>query len=783
MAAARPASEVSSNLETSGGKRRRISLACSACRARKSRCDGARPKCSGCRELQFDCVYVQSASSSNIIIGKEYLSSIEERLKAVEENIAALRDGQIHHQRHSESDGGDDNEISNNAAASVAAQVRSSPTIGANTSEVQHLVTLEEETVGVGDVIFSVEEDCGFFGPSSNISFNHHISRAVAHLFSINPNWPSSSDNESQRLQSETAILSASRPSTPFGNRGLQHINSSQAGERVNIYAIPSEARTRELISQYFNDTGVLFPYIHEGTFFEAYNDMRNSNFTRVRRSWLGLLNMVMALATSTTVDPSTNAENRVRESDVYYQRAKGLCEKLIMRGTSLEIVQLLLVMGQYLQGTQRSVETWTIQGLAVKAALQLGLHSAKASARFSPLIQEFRKRTWYGCMVLDRTLSMTFGRPSAIPEEYVILDLPTPLDSGDPKHELSVGFFNGTITLYRIMWKVIHTLYGGNIDSENRLTVIDNISRILSMEQLLVDWERQLLPTLALHQASDIAHLSVDTDVITKLSEKLRIILTLRHHNLRVLLHRPILVNFLNLTGDAALREDSQSIALLQHIGSNSIQICVQSSIEIISIIHTIVFSTGERRTWLGAWWFCLYYTFNAALVLFSSLLIVQNQTNLGSTILPFSLSPSDIQTSLLNAAALLRRLDTGNRMIDKVAAYVDKLIGVLKTLAATKASSVSLAQDSNGINNITNPALFNNEDIPFNNDIFQSFPDNITSDTSPVGMDLGEFMVDEDIDFLNQLAGIGAAMGMNKDFDYSQQPMPEDGKAMSST
>ena len=50
-------------------------------------CDGARPKCSYCEDLNFDCVYLQSASSSNVIIGKEYLGSLEERLKIAEDNI------------------------------------------------------------------------------------------------------------------------------------------------------------------------------------------------------------------------------------------------------------------------------------------------------------------------------------------------------------------------------------------------------------------------------------------------------------------------------------------------------------------------------------------------------------------------------------------------------------------------------------------------------------------------------------------------------------------------
>jgi hypothetical protein len=68
-----------------------------------------------------------------------------------------------------------------------------------------------------------------------------------------------------------------------------------------------------------------------------------------------------------------------------------------------ITIVQYLLLMGQYLQGTQKSIQTWTIHGLAVKAAFQLGLHSSEVSKRLSPLEREIRKRVWFGCIVLDR--------------------------------------------------------------------------------------------------------------------------------------------------------------------------------------------------------------------------------------------------------------------------------------------------------------------------------------------------------------------------------------------
>ncbi len=119
-------------------------------------------------------------------------------------------------------------------------------------------------------------------------------------------------------------------------------------------------------------------------------------------------------------------------------------------------VVQYLLLTGLYLQGTQRSVEAWTVHGLAVKAAFQLGLHSTAASSRFPPLDQEFRKRVWYGCVVLDRTLSMTFGRPAAIPDDYVRMQLPQSLGRAglgvshdlikNDTQEASVAFFNATM-------------------------------------------------------------------------------------------------------------------------------------------------------------------------------------------------------------------------------------------------------------------------------------------------------------------------------------------------
>ena len=100
----------------------------------------------------------------------------------------------------------------------------------------------------------------------------------------------------------------------------------------------------------------------------------------------------------------------------------------------------------------------------------------------------------------------------------------------------------------------------------------MDNISRILQLEQELASWERGLPPALILRPAAEIPPSPAVEDHTVSSFEKFRIILTLRHHNLRILLHRPILESFLDIKGNDSLNEVSQNSSLLQQIGGNSI-------------------------------------------------------------------------------------------------------------------------------------------------------------------------------------------------------------------
>ncbi|KLU92904.1 hypothetical protein MAPG_11852, partial [Magnaporthiopsis poae ATCC 64411] len=592
-------------------KRQRVPVACALCRARKSRCDGLRPKCSTCASQGTECSYAQAALVSNATVPKSYLDLVEARLSKVEREIHRLN-----------------NQV---AGLSLAPGTEAGGGPDAETwSDIQHEVSTAggedgsgslisvHATDGVGTIEFTDEQDSAYFGPSSNIAFTRALRRALAAFLRNRP--PASS--------APTSPLSVSRPQSPvprMANDAWLFSSPRPAAELHNL--LPPEAEMMPLIGRYFSDTGLLFPFVHEESFRATYRSARASNFGRVRQSWLSLLYMVLAMATTISSQAGVDAPTRAARGEAFFTRAKALSLNQMIAGASVEIIQVMLLMTQFLQGSQRSVKTWTIHGLAVNAAFQLGLQSEEALNRFEPLEREIRLRTWHHCVMLDRSLSMTLGRPPSIPEKYV--RVPLPRHDGPMQQfvwsteECSTLFFNATITLYRITQTVIDSLYGCNLGETSvagTASTANAASSTVQIEQQLLDWESSLTPPLRLVKVEELSQ----ADGGPELPKKLRAILTLRYHNLRILAHRPILDRLLAVLGLSNSRPDLRhhDNNMLWQFGARSKTVCFQSAEAIIGIVDTATRSTDTQRELLGAWWFSLYYVFNAALAVAAVLL-----------------------------------------------------------------------------------------------------------------------------------------------------------------
>lgn len=105
-------------------------------------------------------------------------------------------------------------------------------------------------------------------------------------------------------------------------------------------FILPAQQDTLHLIELYFSTTGILFPYIDKAGFLQTYRQLTSTNIVSVRRPWLGLLNVVLAMATSvnTGYDDALSAQERTSKSDVYFRRAFMLCDRQLRHGTSVEI-------------------------------------------------------------------------------------------------------------------------------------------------------------------------------------------------------------------------------------------------------------------------------------------------------------------------------------------------------------------------------------------------------------------------------------------------------------
>lgn len=171
-------------------------------------------------------------------------------------------------------------------------------------------------------------------GPSSNIAFLREISASISTGLRTQMRSQRLGDDPTQqqlvsRLPTPELSLSAATPASP---------NTADA------CGLPSRAHALTLMDHFFSDTGMLFPFVHEGFMRKSYEDFRRTNFSNVKRSWLCLLNMIFAFATILARDHDESIERNVVESKVYFNRAQSLFAEAKMRLADLELGEFSLV-------------------------------------------------------------------------------------------------------------------------------------------------------------------------------------------------------------------------------------------------------------------------------------------------------------------------------------------------------------------------------------------------------------------------------------------------------
>ncbi|KAL2140208.1 hypothetical protein VTI28DRAFT_4094 [Corynascus sepedonium] len=198
-------------------------------------------------------------------------------------------------------------------------------------------------------------------------------------------------------------------------------------------WSLPLRRHADDLVRLYFFRVHRMYPILHEPTFRRLYQQLWEPALNGpahclglcrqkgLDKTFPAILNAVFALASLFASNPPE--QNSAQAGTFFNMTQKLDLLDIIDDEIGIELVQLLLLMGFYLQSTERFSKSWNITGLAIRMAQNMGLQLSPNDARKKGLVTscptqlelEMRIRVWYGCVLLDREISMSFGRPSMI--------------------------------------------------------------------------------------------------------------------------------------------------------------------------------------------------------------------------------------------------------------------------------------------------------------------------------------------------------------------------------
>jgi len=91
---------------------------------------------------------------------------------------------------------------------------------------------------------------------------------------------------------------------------------------------LPGLSSTVYLVAIFFRDYGSINPFLNDATFIQTYVNSFVQSGQRPKASRLALLNMVLAIAATSSIDAVHPVERRIWLSGKFYQRARALSLK-----------------------------------------------------------------------------------------------------------------------------------------------------------------------------------------------------------------------------------------------------------------------------------------------------------------------------------------------------------------------------------------------------------------------------------------------------------------------
>ncbi|KAL7919185.1 fungal-specific transcription factor domain-containing protein [Trichoderma austrokoningii] len=428
--------------------------ACNRCRLRKNRCDQKLPSCASCSKVGVSCVGYDPITKKEI--PRSYVFYLETRVEVLERLLE-----------------------SNNIPFPPAEDLDLCSRPGADGS-------------------FPAVRDANYSGHSDHSHHDQRLDGAMLPAKNQGDRGPAMmnivSSSKPRSLASTSGVsfarvvLAAVQYSVPDQNGGSEkpsshHSNPTGAGTsmRDSFFGLhtrptiqPATFPTRDvamrLVTLYFEHANPQIPILHRGEFMRIFERAYATNGPVLGARELYMLNMVFAIGCGVIVGEPIKAETS-GNGGLSFQRSRNQCqpeeyhasaivhleECLSSSGGGLEVLQAVLLLANFALLRPVPPGLWYITGVAVRLAVDLGLHhedggdvdngsGQKSGHNHSVIgprdssgggpdrarrlwIRDMRRRLWWCTYSFDRLVSTCVGRPFGISDHVVTTEFPSVLD------------------------------------------------------------------------------------------------------------------------------------------------------------------------------------------------------------------------------------------------------------------------------------------------------------------------------------------------------------------
>ncbi|KAK4498147.1 hypothetical protein PRZ48_010803 [Zasmidium cellare] len=475
--------------------RRRATIACEVCRSRKSRCNGARPKCKLCTELNAECVYrepgVKLDAGDKLIL--ERLAHIEGLLQS---NLL---------------------ESSN---ASVARFDATSPATSHTASDAD----LQSKRLSAS--VSSVPMSGMGISMATNISTmpKAHTTPAL-HLLQ----WPVIRDLVSKPCD-PSVLLQLEMTRAPLDIQSSYNPYSLDLGDSVHTYA-----------RAFFDKVNVWYACVSPYSWHDYFRTASEISFRSGAESCVVLLVLALGQAAYDGQSISRLHEGQPVPGMDYFSAAWILLPNLMVRNDVIS-AQCHILAAAYLLYIVRPLEAWN---MLCNASMRLQLNLSSPITIPTPL-KELSERIYWNTLMIESDLLAELDLPhSGIVafEESMRLprSFPSTTPTTNPIGTDDIWYFLAEIALRRLLNRVSHTLYS---HKRHPLATLDPI--VSELDYQLTQWYENLPSPIRFPRERLPAQNSVQT------------VLRLRYFACRTIIFRPYIQAVLqdeSLAGEAGVQ------------------------------------------------------------------------------------------------------------------------------------------------------------------------------------------------------------------------------------